>query len=197
MNKIVGLTCIVYKEDITENAFDEVLLYFPMAISPLHDQDVYEQNTDTHGVGELKKAHYHICFSSNLTSKQKKIFCRMVGIKETTFFQKIQNGEGMLKYLTHETEKAKKQGKHIYNKEDIRISENFDENQLMSIGNNDYISEMVNFIVEKNIFEFYRFMEEVLKTDDENFIEFCFKNELKAKHFIDSRRCSRKENILK
>ena len=195
MNSIVALTCLIYEEDL-QTDFSEVLLYFPVAISPLHNLDIYDTDTKDHARGEIKKAHYHVVFSSNLNVKQRRIFCQMLGVKETTYFQRVQNGEGILKYLTHETEKAKNQGKHIYSKDDIQISETFNEDLLKTVGSDDYISRMVSFIVDKNFTEYCIFMQELLKTEDDEFIKFCFKNELKCKHLIDSLRYERLKNSL-
>lgn len=191
-NKIVGLTCIIYQEDCTQEEIEKAMEYFPCCISPLHDKDIYTIETQDHAVGEFKKPHWHVVFSGNLNSKQKGIFLEMCHTRNTTPFQRVFSGEGILKYLTHESQSAIKQGKHIYPKEDIKTSDYFDVDLLKTIGKDDLINKLYNFIFDNNFNEFCDYVQALLKTQDTEFIEFAFTHELKAKHLVDSMRYKKK-----
>ncbi|WP_115250029.1 replication protein [Streptococcus equi] len=96
----------------------------PMAISPLHDKD----KSSVEGQ-EYKKAHYHVLYIAKnpvtVDSVRKKIKL-LLGEKSLAMVQIVLNVENMYLYLTHESKDAIEKKKHVYDKADIKLLNNFD-----------------------------------------------------------------------
>ncbi|SUN43964.1 Plasmid replication protein [Streptococcus equi subsp. equi] len=95
-----------------------------MAISPLHDKD----KSSVEGQ-EYKKAHYHVLYIAKnpvtVDSVRKKIKL-LLGEKSLAMVQIVLNVENMYLYLTHESKDAIEKKKHVYDKADIKLLNNFD-----------------------------------------------------------------------
>ena len=101
---------ILYPESMPEDIWEKLEeLHIPIAVSPLHDQDVLE---DT---GELKKAHYHvlICLNGKKTEKAMREMLTPLGCSGLEI---INDKLAYSRYLCH----LDSETKHRYNTEDIR-----------------------------------------------------------------------------
>ena len=158
-------TFLLYPESIPEDwELKLETLGVPMAISPLHDKD------KSHVEGqEYKKAHYHVLYiaknpvtADSVRWKIKKL----LGEKSLAMVQIVLNVENMYLYLTHESKDAIAKKKHIYNKTDIKLINNFDIDRYITIDAEEK-AELFNVVVSlvraytlQNIFDLYDFIDE-------------------------------------
>lgn len=144
---------IIYPEDNKTDWRNELeQLKIQVAISPLHDKDTYEKDSETHKKGELKKKHYHIVFifGSLKSAKQVKEITGKLGAVGQESVNSIKQ---MLRYLAHLDNPKKAQ----YNLEDVQTLgglniEEFILDQDEKV--NSDISKIMGFIFEKNLVEF-------------------------------------------
>lgn len=107
----------------------------PMAISPLHDKDKNKNRT-------LKKPHYHGIYIANnpvtaesVRNKLKAILssedieCKAVARVQIIY----ESVESAYLYLTHESKDAIKKKKHVYDKAEIKLMNNFDIDRYITI----------------------------------------------------------------
>ncbi|WP_043881200.1 Rep family protein, partial [Streptococcus equinus] len=96
----------------------------PIAVSPLHDKD----KSDVEGQ-KYKKPHYHVIYIAKnpvtADSVRKKIKL-LLGEKSLAMVQIVLNVENTYLYLTHESKDAIAKKKHVYDKADIKLINNFD-----------------------------------------------------------------------
>lgn len=119
-------TFLLYPESIPENWEMQLeLIGIPMAISPIHDKDLSSIKGQ-----KYKKAHYHVIYvAANpvTTHSVRKRIQRALGTQSVAKVQIIKsNMENMYLYLTHESKDAIAKNKHVYDKQDIKIINNFD-----------------------------------------------------------------------
>lgn len=101
---------IVYEESCKETWVNDLeSLKIPCYISPLHDQDVQENNPN-----EKKKPHFHILMTFN-GQKSRKNILELVQTFGGVGAEKIESKEGYLLYLCH----LKSPGKHVYDVADV------------------------------------------------------------------------------
>lgn len=116
-----------------------------MAISPLHDKDL----SDIEGQ-KYKKAHYHVLYIAKnpvtADSVRKKIKL-LLGEKSLAMVQIVLNVENMYLYLTHESKDAIEKKKHVYDKADIKLLNNFDIDRYIVIDEYEK-EELFNVICE-------------------------------------------------
>lgn len=158
-------TFLLYPESIPEDwELKLETLGVPMAISPLHDKD--KSNVEGQ---EYKKAHYHVLYiaknpvtADSVRWKIKKL----LGEKSLAMVQIVLNVENMYLYLTHESKDAIAKKKHIYNKTDIKLINNFDIDRYITIDAEEK-AELFNVVVSlvraytlQNIFDLYDFIDE-------------------------------------
>lgn len=118
-------TFLLYPESIPSDwELKLETLGVPMAISPLHDKD----KSSIKGQ-KYKKAHYHVLYIAKnpvtADSVRKKIKL-LLGEKSLAMVQVVLNVENMYLYLTHESKDAIAKKKHVYDKADIKLINNFD-----------------------------------------------------------------------
>ena len=140
---------IVYQESCKETWIDDLeSLKIPCYISPLHDQDVQENNPN-----ELKKPHFHVLLMFQ-GQKNRKNIMELVQAFGGVGAEKVEHKDAYAKYLCH----LCSPGKHVYDIKDV----------LCLNGAKDYISviedseldkyailmDIIDFINEYNIFSF-------------------------------------------
>lgn len=153
MNPRVYAT-IVYPESAPEG-WKEILdsMHIEAFISPLHDKDKYDKDTEEHKKGELKKPHYHVMLmfgGKKSPDTVKQIINDFGGVG----MEVVKNTKGMARYLCHLDNKEKAQ----YSIEDVismagasyEKACKFDEEDPMRA-----VEEMIDFCEEKNITNFY------------------------------------------
>ena len=94
---------IIYEDqaDILDAISTNKLLISKYALSPKHDKDVFDKDTDTHKKGELKEPHFHllITFNQNVSLNQiKNKFC----FKSNIFGEKLCDRWVAFEYLSHD-----------------------------------------------------------------------------------------------
>lgn len=119
-------TFLLYPESIPEDWLTRLeMIGMPMAISPLHDSD-----KSTIEGQEFKKPHYHVIYIANnsVTAESVRLkIKRALGDKSIAKVQIIITSvENSYLYLTHESKDAIAKNKHVYNKKDIILLNNFD-----------------------------------------------------------------------
>ena len=123
ITKAQNFTFLIYPDSAPEG-WEEKLeqLGQPMAISPLHDKDKAK-------TGGFKKPHYHVIYRANnnvtADSVRKKIQ-RKLGVKAVAMVQIADNIESLWWYLSHESKDAIAKKKHVYDRKDIVLLNNFD-----------------------------------------------------------------------
>lgn len=118
-------TFLLYPESIPEDwELKLETLGVPIAVSPLHDKD----KSDVEGQ-KYKKPHYHVIYIAKnpvtADSVRKKIKL-LLGEKSLAMVQIALNVENTYLYLTHESKDAIAKKKHVYDKADIKLINNFD-----------------------------------------------------------------------
>ena len=147
-------TFLLYPESIPEDWIEKLeLLGVPIVISPLHDKDL----SDVKGQ-KYKKAHYHVIYVAKnpvtVDSVRKRIQ-RALGNKSISMVQiVIQSIENMYLYLTHESKDAIAKNKHVYDKEDIKLLNNFDIDRYITLDvedKDDLLNEVCDMIDEHDL----------------------------------------------
>lgn len=159
-------TFLLYPESIPSDwELKLETLGVPIAISPLHDKDKSKVKGQIY-----KKAHYHgIYVAKNpvtVDSIRVKIQ-RLLGDRSVNKVQVIRTSiENTYLYLTHESKDAIAKKKHVYDKADIKLINNFDIDRYMTLDVEEKV-ELFNVVVSlvrgytlKNIFDLYDFIDE-------------------------------------
>lgn len=158
-------TFLLYPESIPEDwELKLETLGVPIAISPLHDKD----KSDIEGQ-QYKKPHYHVIYiaknpvtADSVRWKIKKL----LGEKSLAMVQIALNVENTYLYLTHESKDAIAKKKHVYDKADIKLINNFDIDRYVTLDVEEK-AELFNVVVSiiraytiQNIFDLYDFIDE-------------------------------------
>ncbi|HER0881340.1 TPA: replication protein [Streptococcus pyogenes] len=158
-------TFLLYPESIPNDwELKLEMLGVPMAISPLHDKD--KSNVEGQ---QYKKPHYHVLYiaknpvtADSVRWKIKKT----LGEKSLALVQVVLNVENTYLYLTHESKDAIAKKKHVYDRADIKLINNFDIDRYVTLGVEEK-GELFNVVVSviraymlENIFDLYDFVEE-------------------------------------
>ncbi|QQT04752.1 Plasmid replication protein [Streptococcus dysgalactiae subsp. dysgalactiae] len=136
----------------------------PIAVSPLHDKD--KSNVEGQ---KYKKPHYHVIYiaknpvtADSVRWKIKKI----LGEQSVAMVQVALNVENTYLYLTHESKDAIAKKKHVYDKVDIKLINNFDIDRYVTL-DVEKKAELFNVVVSliraytlQNIFDLYDFIDE-------------------------------------
>lgn len=168
-------TFLLYPESIpTDWEMKLELIGVPIAISPLHDKD---EKTDKkkwapddvviNGI-HYKKPHYHVIYVAKnpVTAESVRLkIKRALGNKSLSMVQFITSSiHNTYLYLTHESKDALDHKKHVYDKKDIRLLNNFDIDRYNTIDveEKDELFEVICEIVEKyqiaNVLELGKFV---------------------------------------
>lgn len=158
-------TFLLYPESIPEDwELKLETLGVPIAVSPLHDKD----KSDVEGQ-KYKKPHYHVIYIAKnpvtADSVRKKIKL-LLGEKSLAMVQIVLNVENTYLYLTHESKDAIAKKKHVYDKADIKLINNFDIDRYVTLDVEEK-AELFNVVVSliraytiQNIFDLYDFIDE-------------------------------------
>lgn len=165
-------TFLIYPEHLPDDWEMRLTeLGLPIAISPLHDSDF-----DTK-LNDFKKAHYHgiIVLPNPITQRAVtlKINRALKGNDEN--YQNcvplaqylVSSMYNTYLYLTHESESAKAKGKHVYNKSDIKLFNNFDISRYIVLDESekeDILINLIDLICEKqlaNVLQLRRYLAEL------------------------------------
>lgn len=158
-------TFLLYPESIPEDwELKLETLGVPIAVSPLHDKD----KSDVEGQ-KYKKPHYHVIYIAKnpvtADSVRKKIKL-LLGEKSLAMVQIALNVENTYLYLTHESKDAIAKKKHVYDKADIKLINNFDIDRYVILDVEEK-AELFNVVVSiiraytiQNIFDLYDFIDE-------------------------------------
>lgn len=125
-------TFLLYPESLPEDWLMKLeLLGVPMAISPLHDKDKAEVKGEV-----FKKPHYHVLYIANnhvtADSVRRKVQ-RALGKQALALVQIIDTTvENCYLYQTHESKDAIDKKKHVYDKKDRILLNNFDIDRYIS-----------------------------------------------------------------
>ena len=175
-------TFLLYPESIPEDWEMKLeSLGIRMAVSPLHDLDVSEKKYDDMDHEEqkviddggvvYKKPHYHVIYVAKnpvtADSVRDKIK-RLLGERSLAKVQiVVESMESVYLYLTHESKSAIEAKKHIYDKKDIRLINNFDIDRYISLDvadKDDLLNLVCEIIAEHglaNIIELKRFVDSI------------------------------------
>lgn len=126
-------TFLLYPESIPDDwELKLELLGLPIAISPLHDKD--ESSIEGQ---QYKKAHYHVIYVANnpvTADSVRKRIQRTLGKQSVAKVQVVaQSVENVYLYLTHESKDAIAKNKHVYDKKDIKLLNNFDVDRYLTL----------------------------------------------------------------
>lgn len=147
-------TFLLYPESIPEDWEMKLeSIGVPIAISPLHDKDQKEGKEQG-----LKKPHYHVIYVAKnpvtADSVRKKIQ-RTLGNKSVAMVQiVVQNMENIYLYLTHESKDAIAKNKHVYDKKDIKLLNNFDIDRYITLDvedKDDMLNDICDLIDEHDL----------------------------------------------
>ncbi|HEM2652527.1 replication protein (plasmid) [Streptococcus suis] len=147
-------TFLLYPESIPSDwELKLELLGIPIAVSPLHDKDL----SDVEGQ-KYKKPHYHVIYVSKnpVTADSVRIkIKRALGDNSVALVQIIRTSiENTYLYLTHESKDAIEKKKHVYDKVDITLLNNFDIDRYITLDveeKDDMLNEVCDLIDEYDI----------------------------------------------
>lgn len=158
-------TFLLYPESIP-NDWELKLetLGVPIAVSPLHDKD--KSNVEGQ---KYKKPHYHVLYIAKnpvTTDSVRWKIKKLLGEKSLAMVQVVLNVENTYLYLTHESKDAIAKKKHVYDKDDIKLINNFDidryivvdvetKNQVLKI-----LLQIIRAYSIPNILDLHDFIEE-------------------------------------
>ncbi len=157
-------TFLLYPESIPEDWEMKLeSIGVPIAISPIHDKDL----SDMEGQ-KYKKAHYHVIYVAKnpvTADSVRKRMQRALGSRSVSMVQiVIQSMENIYLYLTHESKDAIAKNKHVYDKKDIKLLNNFDIDRYITLDvedKDDMLNDVCDLIDEHglaNIRELRRFV---------------------------------------
>lgn len=158
-------TFLLYPESIPSDwELKLETLGVPIAVSPLHDKD----KSNVEGQKYIKP-HYHVIYIAKnpvtADSVRKKIKL-LLGEKSLAMVQIALNVENTYLYLTHESKDAIAKKKHVYDKADIKLINNFDIDRYVTLDVEEK-AELFNVVVSiiraytiQNIFDLYDFIDE-------------------------------------
>lgn len=125
----------------------------PIAISPLHDKDL----SDVKGQ-KYKKAHYHVIYVAKnpVTADSVRYKIKQtLGNKSIAMVQiVVQSMENIYLYLTHESKDAIAKNKHVYDKKDIKLLNNFDIDRYITLDvedKDDMLNDVCDMIDEYDL----------------------------------------------
>lgn len=129
----------------------------PMAISPLHDRDEkkdkkkwYPDDVVINGI-HYKKAHYHVIYVAKNPVTADSVRWKIKQVLGDKSLAKVQivveSMESVYLYLTHQSKSAIQKKKHVYDKNDIKLINNFDIDRYTTLDVEDK-EELFNLICD-------------------------------------------------
>lgn len=132
-------------------------------------KDEYDRalkKVETDAKTSFKKPHYHVMYvkpNPVTVDSVRKTMQRQLGEKSVAEVKIVDSMNGTYKYLTHESVDAVKKGKHVYDKKDITLLNNFDIDRYIVLDEAEKI-DILNDILDlirkynfKNIMDFEDF----------------------------------------
>lgn len=173
-------TFLVYPSSAPENWKDILTSTgLPIAISPLHDQDV-------NPTGEIKKAHYHLilCYPGPTTGSVVRSLTDELG---QPWPMPIDSIQGVYRYFTHQDNLEK----HQYSSDDIVVLNGFNIRDYADLSTTDKARikvELIKLIKEKCITEYSDFMDRMVELDKDDYFFVASTNTLFFNSYISSLR---------
>lgn len=187
MDRYRNFAFIVYPDDerLPHNWQDELAaLHVPMAISPLHDSDVYGPDDEGHTPGEPKKPHYHVL----MTFSGKKSPCQVLTMLEplnVIHVENVNDVRGYCRYLCHLDDPAKAQ----YKVSDIVSLCGFDLGVITALTASQRAivrDQIIDFITEYNITEYSDMVIYARSCDNPGWADYCEGHTVFLNAFIKS-----------
>lgn len=181
-------TFLVYPESAPENwrnLLDEQ--HIAWVESPLHDRDI-------NPTGEPKKAHYHIL----LVFEGKKSYDQILEIiscTNGTIPQRVNNQRSMVRYFAHIDNPDKAQ----YNITELVCHGGIDIGDLLTVGSGQkqqFIKEMMDFVRDHDIEEFYELADYAREYNEDWFNVLIFQASYVLEKYIKSNRQRRTKERL-
>ena len=163
-------TFLLYPENLPKDWETRLRdLDLPMAISPLHDKDIDKK------MGGFKKPHRHgiVIFPNPITQDGMTLKlnralahdgCKNCVPKVQFLVKGIQS---TYLYLTHESESAKEEGKHVYDASKIKLFNNFDISRYVVLDaseKEDLLQDLIKIIYQNdltNVFQLFGYLNEL------------------------------------
>lgn len=147
-------TFLLYPESLPEDWEMKLeSIGVPIAISPIHDKDL----SDMEGQ-KYKKAHYHVIYVAKnpvTTDSVRKKVRQILGSQSLSMVQiVVQSMENIYLYLTHESKDAIAKKKHVYDKKDIKLLNNFDIDRYITLDvedKDDMLNEVCDMIDDHDL----------------------------------------------
>lgn len=171
---------VCYPESLPDN-WQDILIEsgIPFAVSPLHDKDMNPDNTE-------KKPHYHIILNYDNTTTYNNVV-RFLEPFNCPIPQPLESIRGYYRYLTHKDNPEKFQ----YDEADILCFNGFDSSDFVELTKSQIENlkyEIINFIIDNNIFEYADLIEVLHNQDTINMWKVATTNTMFFNHYITSRR---------
>lgn len=176
---------VIYPESLPENWLQILTdTGLPMAISPLHDQDLDP-------TGEPKKAHYHLilCYPGPTTFGNVKALTDQL---HAPIPKPLDSVKGYFRYLTHQDNPEKAQ----YDPADIQTLGGFnilDYSDLTTSERLELVRRVQQFCIDLNIYEYCDLLDALMASDQIEAYDFCSRNTILFNSYVSSRRHKRKE----
>jgi hypothetical protein len=157
---------VLYPESLPKDWVDYLeSLKTPIAVSPLHDSDVYESDSEDHKKGELKKPHYHCIIAFECKTSYSAVV-KLLEPLNCPIPLHCKSPNASVRYFIHldNPNKAK------YDRNDIKSISGYDISEAFALTKKDYnrvILECYALIGRCDITEFYQLVDAVVSTNPE------------------------------
>lgn len=168
---------IVYPESANPDWIAKLQKYLVhVFISPLHDKDVYLEDTEDHKAGEIKKPHYHVLIEYPKVMREttpQSMFDNACGEGSTKVI-KINDEVNALKYFWHENNPEKYQ----YSKDDVvclsgaNVDDLIMKNGLSKSDERRISKEIVAYIIKTSEVDFIDLLEYCIDAGKEDWYEY-------------------------
>jgi hypothetical protein len=163
--------------------------HLPVAVSPVHNKDVYDVESEDHKVGELKKPHYHCVVSfGNKTSFSR--VCEILEPLNSPIPVVCKNVSSMVRYFIHRDNPTKAQ----YSKDSILSFGGFDIESPFSLKLSDYsriLREIYDIMRNSEIDEYSELFDCVMSINPE-YVVVLARYAIPIDKYLTSRRFSSK-----
>lgn len=162
----------------------------PLCLSPLHDSDVYEDNTESHSRGEKKKPHYHgiFCFDSKTTFSRVK---EMLDLLNAPIPVVCKSLNASIRYLIHFDNPEKAQ----YSKDSIQVFYGMNVQRAFALQRDDYpiiLDKLFNVISTNEIRE-YSLLLDTVREINPSWLPVAIKYAFALDRYLTSKRWSQKK----
>lgn len=187
---------LLYEDSMPTNYKEIITQWFlPVCISPKHDKDVYEETTESHKKGEIKKTHYHVllCFGNTTTYKTALNYAKELG---ANIVKPISSSKGAYDYWTHKNNPEKAQ----YNEEDMQYFGGFNTRDY--IGKTEHeidiaLNTIIHIINDKNLYELKEVYDYLDKMNLTEYRDLIHHKTLFIKEYVKSKKFMVDEQVKK